>query len=128
MDSATHILDKTHIVGATSVIIDHMTNERVFEVYRGLVVENIDPELAGRVKIRLADVAADRSLWAPTVQPVVSVAQEVPAVGAEVLVAFEAGDPNSPYVIGGLWREPPIPAVRSLTLRSGHQVVIDEPA
>ncbi|MFN6551177.1 phage baseplate assembly protein V [Mycolicibacterium septicum] len=128
MDSATHILDKTHIVGATSVIIDHMTNERVFGVYRGLVVENIDPELAGRVKIRLADVAADRSLWAPTVQPVVSVAQEVPAVGAEVLVAFEAGDPNSPYVIGGLWREPPIPAVRSLTLRSGHQVVIDEPA
>lgn len=128
VDSATHILDKTHIVGATSVIIDHMTNERVFGVYRGLVVENIDPELAGRVKIRLADVAADRSLWAPTVQPVVSVAQEVPAVGAEVLVAFEAGDPNSPYVIGGLWREPPIPAVRSLTLRSGHQVVIDEPA
>ncbi|MGW9169796.1 hypothetical protein ACWGPP_19260, partial [Agromyces sp. NPDC055657] len=75
VDSSTLILANTHIVGATRVIIDHMTNERVFGVYRGLVVENIDPEVAGRVKIRLADAAGDRTLWAPVAQTVVSVAQ-----------------------------------------------------
>jgi phage baseplate assembly protein gpV len=110
------------------VIIDHMTNNRVFGVYRGLVAENVDPELAGRVKVTLPADAGGQALWAPIAQLGVSFAQEAPAVGTEVLVAFEAGDPNRPCVIGRLWREPPMPAVQTLTLRSGHQVVIDEPA
>lgn len=100
----------------------------MFGVYRGLVAENVDPEQTGRVAVALPAVAGAQTLWAAVVQPLTSVTQEVPSVGTEVLVAFEAGDPNHPYVIGAVWREPPTPAVRSLTLRSGHQVVIDEPA
>ncbi|MEV0670355.1 phage baseplate assembly protein V [Mycobacterium sp. NPDC050441] len=105
-----------------------MTNQHVFGVYRGLVTDIVDPELAGRVAVILPADAGGQTLWAPVAQPVTCVAQEVPAVGTEVLVAFEAGDPTRPYVVGALWRDPPTPAVRSLTLRSGHQVVIDNPA
>lgn len=100
----------------------------MFGVYRGLVAENVDPQLAGRVMVVLPADAGGQSRWAPVTQPVSSVAQEVLPVGTEVLVAFEAGDPDHPYVIGGLRQGPPTPAVRSLTLGSGHQLVIDEPA
>lgn len=110
-----------------TVIMDDMSNEHAFGVYRALVAENVDPELAGRVKVTLPADAGGLTLWAQVAHPVASVVQEVPAVGTEVLVAFEAGEPDRPYVIGGLWRDPST-AVRSLTLRSGHQLVIDEPA
>ncbi|MFV8052055.1 phage baseplate assembly protein V [Mycobacterium sp. 48b] len=111
-----------------TAIIDGMSDQHVFGVYRGLVAENVDPQLAGRVKVAMPLEAGGDTLWAPVAHPVASVAQEAPAVGAEVLVAFEAGDPSRPYVIGALRQNPPIPAVRLLTLGTGHQVVIDEPA
>ncbi|MGV0812787.1 phage baseplate assembly protein V [Mycolicibacterium boenickei] len=126
--STLEFWERRNVSGPLAAIIDGMSNEQMFGVYRGLVAENLDPELAGRVKVTLPAAAGGQTLWAPVALPVTNVAQEVPSVGTEVLVAFEAGDPNNPYVIGALWRDPPTPAVRSLTLRSGHQVVIDEPA
>lgn len=105
-----------------------MSNDKMFGVYRGLVAENVDPEQTGRVAVALPAVAGGQRLWAAVAHPVTSVAQEVPPVGTEVLVAFEAGNPDHPYVIGAVWRDSPTPAVRALTMRSGHQVVIDEPA
>ncbi len=45
-----------------------MTNKRVFGVYRGLVAENVDPELAGRVKVTLPADAGGQALRAPIAQ------------------------------------------------------------
>ena len=72
------------------------------------VVDNVDPQGGGRVLVavplsaearpsqmwaRLATLSAgdQRGTWFP------------PAVGDEVLVAFEAGDVTKPIVVGSLW-------------------------
>lgn len=109
-----------------ALIIDDMSNDR-FGVYRAVVTDNLDPMLRERVRIELPADAGGQTPWAAVARPVTSVVQESPAVGTQVLVAFEGGDPNLPYVIGALWQEP-APAVRTLALRSGQQVVIDEAA
>ena len=69
--------------------------------------DNDDPAKLGRVRIRypwLGDQAV--SYWArlamPGAGPDYGMAW-VPQVGDEVLVAFEQGDPDHPFVIGGLW-------------------------
>ena len=63
----------------------------------------------------------------------------MPEVNDEVLVAFEQGDVNRPYVIGGLWNGVDKPAeviskivsngkvnLRLIKTRSGHQILLDD--
>lgn len=63
----------------------------LYGVYRGVVVDNVDPGAAGRVKVSVEG----RQAWAlctlttPQVQ-----------VGSMVILAFEAGDPERPVVLG----------------------------
>ncbi len=81
-----------------------------YGVYAAVVTDLADPDGQGRVRVRLpwspdaggsgyeawARLAtlmagADRGSWF------------IPDVDDEVLVAFEAGDPRRPYVVGALW-------------------------
>jgi phage baseplate assembly protein gpV len=60
----------------------------------------------------------------------------MPEVGDEVVVAFEAGDSNSPVILGGLFNnQSPTPDqanpsnannVRTIVSRSGHEVTMDD--
>lgn len=71
-----------------------------------IVTNNNDPENHKRIKVKYPWLADDvESHWARIVTSSGSV--NIPAVGDEVLVGFEQGDPNRPYIYGNL---PPITA------------------
>lgn len=72
------------------------------------VVTNIDdPDRLGRVKLKFPTLADNHeSTWARLAAPGAGKERGlfiVPEVNDEVLVAFEHGDINRPYVVGGLW-------------------------
>jgi uncharacterized protein involved in type VI secretion and phage assembly len=76
-------------------------------VYSASVLNNRDPEGLGRVQVRVPG-ATDPSgdLWARVATMMAGPNRGtwfVPDVGDEVLVAFEHGDPRTPYVVGSLW-------------------------
>lgn len=101
----------------------------------GIVTANDDPEGVGRVRVtypwRESD---DESYWARIAAPMGGSemgAYFLPEVGDEVLVAFDGGDIDHPYVVGALWSgEQPPPednadgenAVRTIRSRSGHEI------
>jgi uncharacterized protein involved in type VI secretion and phage assembly len=78
-----------------------------FGKYRGTVINNQDPEQRARVQIKVPDVpGAEPSAWALPCVPFAGHQAGfyfVPAVGDEVWVEFEHGDPRSPICVGGLW-------------------------
>lgn len=80
---------------------------RFFGVTIGVVTNNKDPDGLGRVKTSLPWMADQvESDWARVVTPMAGSGRGVyflPEVNDEVLVAFEHGNPDTPYVLGGLW-------------------------
>ncbi len=116
---------------------------RLYGVYPAIVTDVQDPDNQGRVQIKLPFVeesdggsalawarlatmmaGGDRGTWF------------IPEVDDEVLVAFTAGDPRRPVVIGALWNGVDAPPetmdsannVRSVTSRSGHKLTFDDTA
>jgi phage baseplate assembly protein V len=83
------------------------TVERFFGVAIGIVTNNKDPEGLGRVKASLPWMADEvETDWARVLTPMAGPNRGVyflPEVNDEVLVAFEHGNPDMPYVLGGLW-------------------------
>ena len=75
--------------------------------YRGLVIENIDPEQIGRVMVQVPDVLGEiPSSWAMPCVPVAGIQSgifAVPPIGSQVWVEFEQGDPDFPIWTGGFW-------------------------
>jgi uncharacterized protein involved in type VI secretion and phage assembly len=105
------------------------------------LVSNIDdPDNLGRVKLSfpwLGDKA--ESHWSRVVLPGAGPERGLavlPEVGDEVVVAFDHGDPRTPYVIGGLYNgkdKPPDKLVeggevvmRALISRRGHRVELQD--
>lgn len=110
-------------------------------VVTGTVMNNMDPESQGRVQVMFPWLGATyMSPWARTVQlgaGPVGGCLFVPEVGEEVLVAFDRGDMNYPYVIGNLYNgmfkpvpgpelEGPLVASRRITTRGLHQILFDD--
>jgi uncharacterized protein involved in type VI secretion and phage assembly len=81
-----------------------------YGVYPALVSDIKDPDGAGRVKVTLPwspDTAGEKyEVWARLATMMGGNNRGtwfIPDVNDEVLVAFEAGDPRRPYVVGALW-------------------------
>jgi uncharacterized protein involved in type VI secretion and phage assembly len=111
---------------------------RIDGVVTAVVAENHDPEGLGRVQVDFADPKLETSGWARVATPMAGDGRGVyllPEVGDQVLVAFERGDPRSPFVVGALWGENERPPERNedgrnnrrtIRSRSGHLIRFDD--
>ncbi len=81
--------------------------ERFYGVVVGVVTNNQDPDNLHRVKVRFPWLSNDvESNWARVAAPMAGNgrgAYFLPEVEDEVLVAFEHGRVDHPYVLGSLW-------------------------
>lgn len=110
-------------------------DSRFYGVAFAVVTNNKDPDGLGRVKVKVPWMADDAETdWARVVTPMAGASRGLyflPEVDDEVLVAFEHGDPESPYVLGALWNGKDKPPesngdgkndVRTIKSRSGHVI------
>src|SRR4029079_2968068 len=78
-----------------------------FGKYRGVVTDNNDPLMVGRIRARVPDVTGDAdSGWAMPCAPFGGSSTgffAVPAQGAGVWIEFEHGDPDYPIWAGCWW-------------------------
>ena len=92
----------------------------------GIVTNNKDPEGWGRVKVRFPWLSDDvESDWARIAAPGAGPERGIywlPEVNDEVLVAFEHGNIDRPYVLGGLWNGQDKPPLANSASLSGGQV------
>jgi uncharacterized protein involved in type VI secretion and phage assembly len=111
------------------------TDGRFYGVVVGVVTNNRDPDSMHRVKVRFPWLDLDHeSHWARVVATMAGNdrgAYFLPEVDDEVLVAFEHGSLEHPYVIGSLWNGKDKPHEnnsdgkndnRTIKSRSGHVV------
>jgi uncharacterized protein involved in type VI secretion and phage assembly len=82
--------------------------------YRGIVTDNNDPRMLGRIKARVPDVLGDQdSGWAMPCAPYAGSGVGlflVPPVDASVWIEFEHGEPEYPIWTGCFWAEGEVPA------------------
>lgn len=111
----------------------------VHGVVVGIVTNNKDPDGIGRVKVKFPWLSTDdESAWARVASPMAGKKRGIfflPEVDDEVLVVFEHGDVNMPYIIGSLWNGVDLPPetnndgknnIRMIKSRSGHTITIDD--
>lgn len=85
---------------------------RYYGKYRGLVVDNADPEHLGRLTLRVPSVLGSDVVtgWATPCVPYGGDANQgvlfIPEVGAGVWVEFEEGDLEFPIWVGTFWSKP----------------------
>jgi len=108
-------------------------------VVSAIVVDNVDPESIGRIKVRLNWLQeGEESFWARVVTPMAGSEMGIyflPEIDDEVLVVFEHGKVEYPVVIGSLWSglNPPPQNnddeknnLREIVSRAGHRVSFDD--
>lgn len=114
-------------------------DNHIYGVVVGQVTDNKDPQHLGRVKLKFPWWSdSDKSNWARIANFMAGSERGaffLPEVGDEVLVAFEHGNINRPYVIGALWNgkaKPPADNadgknnLRFIKSRSGHIIRLDD--
>jgi hypothetical protein len=112
-------------------------NKKYYGVTVGKVINPLDPMMLGRVQVQLPFIdSLDLSPWARVAVPMAGMLHGmyfIPNLGDEVLVAFEHGDVNAPYIIGSLWNAmappplpSPVPQIRAIRTLAGNQLVFTE--
>lgn len=123
---------------------DYIKNEeRIFGVMIGVVVKNDstnDSEKPGPglVKVKIPLLGMQESNWARIVSFMAGKERGaffLPEVGDEVLVAFENGDVNRPFIMGALWNGKDAPPdtnsdgknnTRIIKSRNGHVLIFSD--
>lgn len=109
--------------------------ELVFGLTTAEVVNNVDPLNLGRIQIRLKDAAQGRpelDQFARYLTPFAGNGRGIaflPEIGDEVIVGFEEGDPEHPYIIGSVWNGAdvsPGAAPKRIVTKSGNAIVMDD--
>ena len=81
--------------------------DKYYGKYRGMVLNNIDPLMTGRLMVQVPDVLGlGISSWAMPCVPVAGPQMGlyvIPLIGSGVWVEFEGGDPDYPIWSGGFW-------------------------
>lgn len=108
-------------------------------VSMAIVTDNEDPRDLGRVKLTFPwRAASDESYWARIAVPMAGPDRGtffLPEEGDEVLVGFEDGNLEYPYVLGALWNGEDAPPetnqdgnndIRTIRSRAGHHVTFDD--
>lgn len=131
-------------VGHNNSILDELgtTNKsagKLNGVACGIVTNNKDPDKLGRLKVKFPWLSDDNETDWVRMTTFMAGGERgsffLPEVGDEVLVAFENGDINSPYVIGALWNgaDNPIETnsdgknnIRKIKSRSGHELIFND--
>ena len=128
-------------VGVSDVLHPPYQNSGAFpksHEQMGRVVENADPLELGRVRVQMVwqEAGSGKTPWIRLLQPHSGSGKGfyfVPEIGEEVLVGFQGGNAEKPYVIGAQYngkeksgyadKENSIKAVHT---RSGHKLVFTE--
>ncbi len=114
-----------------------------YGVYAALVTDIADPDGQGRVKIKLPWSPGNNgdtyAVWARLATMMAGNNRGtwfIPDVNDEVLVAFEAGDPRRPYVVGALWNGQDAPPedmdgagnnyAKTICSRNGVRITLDD--
>jgi uncharacterized protein involved in type VI secretion and phage assembly len=106
-----------------------------FGVVPAIVTSLDDPKKQGRIKVKFPKLASSlESAWAPVAAPLAGKQRGaffMPEEGDEVLVAFEDGSFNSPYIIGFLWNGVDMPPETDLKNRviktpGGHSLRFED--
>lgn len=157
--SATHVYDESgytttfHVDGREPGALLSLLGSpppadgRLDGVVIGVVTNNNDPLGLGRVKVKfphLGNIPPIESNWCRVAAPMAGAMRgfyAIPEVNDEVLVAFEHGDVNFPYVVGALWNNVDAPPESSRTAvvggkvnkrifktRAGSQLIFDDAA
>jgi len=115
-------------------------DEKCFGKYRGIVVDNVDPQKRARLKLRIPSVLADQDTdWALPCLPYGGLDQQgmfmVPEIDAQVWVEFEEGDIHRPIWVGTFWQQSSDvpedaakdePTTRLIQTKSGHILQFDD--
>ena len=111
--------------------------DKFYGKYRGMVLNNIDPMMTGRLMLQVPDVLGTMpSSWAmpcvPLAGPQMGI-YVIPLIGSGVWVEFEGGNPDYPIWSGCFWgtaaEVPPlalagIPATPNIVLQTSGQSTI----
>jgi len=125
-------------------------SNKIMGVVIGLVTDLQDPKKLGRVKVRFpwaigdSNPQATEGAWAR--MAIIGGGKDrgiyfSPEVDDEVLISFEHGDINRPFIVGALWnKKDPVPKGkfvssnmktidrRIIRSRSGHTIILDDTA
>jgi phage protein D len=129
-----------HPAALLSQLLEKEQAEQMAGLVIGIVTDNNDPEDMGRVKVKYPWLTEEHaSYWARVIAPGAGNQRGIeflPEVNDEVLVGFELGDINYPYVLGGLWNghdKLPESVVtggqvqkRIIRSRQGHIITLDD--